>query len=603
MRWQKMPKIRIHPTGEPYHYETGSSLLEILLAKNIFIDNPCNGKGICGKCRVRIRRGNVGAMTETEKKFLSQEEQKNGVRLACLIKPTQDLEIEILEKERKGKVLIGGYVPSFEFAPDLRKKCIHIKKTMLEDQKPYENQIMELMGANEISFKIMKGQHFHYGKQTAVLYKNKIISLEQGDTSESLYGVAIDIGTTTVVCSLVNMINGKECLSASRINTQKQFGLDVLTRITYEVEHPEDGVKKLQETIVELLNEMIEEVCSRGRIRREEIYEIVVSANCTMMHMLLGIDATSIGKAPYSPMFVRAREIEAKEIKLHVAECARLYCLPAVSSYIGADIVAGAYVCHLQKETGNVLFIDIGTNGEIVLSKGGKLLSCSCAAGPALEGMNISAGMRAAHGAIEDVKIMEQGVQLSVIGGEEPTGICGSGILSVVKELVRHNIVTKSGTFIKKSKLEQSDYRYSMIQMNGNKREFILMNKPKQLLITQGDIRQVQLAKGAILSGFQALLSKAELEMQDLDKVLIAGQFGAHLSADSLTGTGILPKEVEEKLVYVGNTSKTGAYMALVSGYIKTELQKLAEEIEYMELGEVEGYERMFAECLLFPEV
>ena len=273
-----------------------------------------------------------------------------------------------------------------------------------------------------------------------------------------------------------------------------------------------------------------------------------------------------------------------------------------MSSYIGADIVAGAYVCQLKEEKGNVLFIDIGTNGEIVLSNHGRLLCCSCAAGPALEGMNISSGMRAAEGAIEDVEITADGIKLKVIGNEEPIGICGSGILAVVKELLKVGLVRKEGAFIKLKQLGEDDYRRNMMQQNGIKRDFILTESPEKLLITQGDIRQVQLAKGAILSGFIALLDQAGIRMEDLDKVMIAGQFGAHLPADSLVGTGILPKEVKDKLIYVGNSSKTGAYMALMSAKVKHEMEELALYMDYMELGATKGYERLFSNCLIFPE-
>ena len=275
--------------------------------------------------------------------------------------------------------------------------------------------------------------------------------------------------------------------------------------------------------------------------------------------------------------------------------------IPAVDAS-GDAFVAGAYVCQLKEEKGNVLFLDIGTNGEIVLSNNGRLLCCSCAAGPALEGINISSGMRAAEGAIEDVKITADGIRLNVIGNEEPIGICGSGILAVVKELLKAGLVRKEGAFIKLKQLPEDDWRRSMIQQNGIKREFILTESPQKLLITQGDIRQVQLAKGAILSGFIALLDKAGIRMEDLDKVMIAGLFGAHLPADSLVGIGILPKEEKDKLIYVGNSSKTGAYMALMSSKVKHEMEELAGCMDYMELGATEGYERLFSNCLIFPD-
>ena len=214
--------------------------------------------------------------------------------------------------------------------------------------------------------------------------------------------------------------------------------------------------------------------------------------------------------------------------------------------------------------------------------------------------MNISSGMRAAEGAIEEVQITEQGIHYQVIGKAEPVGLCGSGILAVVKELLRTGIVKKTGVFVKKEKLSEQDYRYPMIRMDGTKREFILCEKP-EIVVTQGDVRHVQLAKGAILSGFLALLKKAGIRMDELDKVMIAGQFGAHLPAESLIGTGILPGEVEEKLVYVGNSSKTGAYMALMSEKVKREMELLAGKMEYMELAETENYERIFAESMIFP--
>ncbi|MGE9942025.1 ASKHA domain-containing protein [Bariatricus sp. SGI.161] len=597
-----MPKITVQPAGKSYEYTVGKTLLEILLAEKIFVDNPCNGKGVCGKCRVKVLEGNIPAICETERKLLKTEELEAGIRLSCLVRPEDDLEIELLGKERKHEVLTTGYIPDFAFDCDIEKRVIEIHKPTLSDQTPWEDQIKEQLGMDNISFSALQSATFVPGQVTVVLHNGEVIQVEEGDTSDSMYGVAIDIGTTTVVCALIDMHTGKELANASMINAQKHFGLDVLTRITYELEHPQDGVEKLRNAIVESINDMIEEICRQAGISRERIYEITVGANCTMMHTLLGVDATSIGKAPYAPMFVKSKDIPVDSIGIHAAKGARLYCLPSVSAYIGADIVAGAYVCELEKEKGNVLFIDIGTNGEIVLSSHGKLLCCSCAAGPALEGMNISSGMRAAEGAIEDVEITEEGVKLKVIGDEPPIGVCGSGILAVVKELLKSGLVRKDGAFIKKDKLEETDYRYPMLQLDGRKREFIMTESPEKLLITQGDVRQVQLAKGAILSGFIALLNKAGIQMEDLDKVMIAGQFGAHLPADSLTGTGILPQEVEDRLVYVGNSSKTGAYMALMSAQVKREMEELAHNMDYMELGATQGYERLFSDCLIFPD-
>lgn len=595
-----MPSIKVKGRESIIEYTPGSSLMNILLAEKIFVDNPCNGKGICGKCKIRITQ-NAPEPTKTELSILTEEELADGVRLSCMVEPESDMMVELMQKQRKHKVLTKGYVPDFDFKPDIAKVTAEIHRPTLEDQTPFEDQLKEQTGA-EIDDNSLVMNRLTPGPVTCTIHDGKIIAIEMGDTTDKLYGVAIDIGTTTVVCSLIDMITGEELSNASMINAQKHYGLDVLTRITYELENPEDGIKNLQKSLVDSINDMIYEACDDADVDPAYIYEISIGANCTMMHTLLGVDATPIGKAPFAPVFVKARDVAASSIGIKCAQGTRLYCLPSVSAYIGADIVAGAYVCDLHHKSGNTLFIDIGTNGEIVLSRAGKLLSCSCAAGPALEGMNISSGMRAAAGAIEDVVISEDGVSIKVIGDEEPAGVCGSGILAVVKELVKHGFVRPNGAFVKCEKIKDDDYRKSMLRADADgKREFIMTTSP-ELLITQGDVRQVQLAKGAILSGFTALLRKAGIEMSDLDEVLIAGQFGAHLPTESMTGTGILPEEVGDKLKYVGNSSKTGAYMALMSSDVKKEMEELAHHMDYMELGATENYERLFAECLMFPK-
>ena len=609
-----MPKLTVMPEGKEYDFASGKNLMEIMLDAGLFIDNACGGKGLCGKCRVRITEGDAGEAGETERGILKAEELAQGVRLACLAFPAGDISIELLQKEKKHDVLASGYMPDFEFETDIRKLPVTIRKPTLEDQTPFENQILEQTGAEDIvghdgatgyigfDYTALSEHEMLPGEYTAVLHDGKIIALEQGDTTGSLYGVAIDIGTTTVVCSLIDMITGEELGHASEINAQKFFGLDVLTRITYEIENPEDGRGKLQKAIVGSINKMVKSICDEHGLTQDQIYEVTVGANCTMMHMLMGVDARPIGKAPFAPVFARAKDVKASDIGLKAAPGARLYCLPSVSAYIGADIVAGAYVCDLRHRKGNVMFIDIGTNGEIVLAADGKLMSCSCAAGPALEGMNISSGMRAAEGAIEDIHIGEDGLELKIIGGCEPAGICGSGILTVTKELLRTGIVRKTGAFVKADKFDADDYRSQYIEVDEEgKRSFRMTEGDEPLYITQGDVRQVQLAKGAILSGFMALMNKAGIGMEDLDRVLIAGQFGAHLPADSITGTGILPFEVEDRIEYVGNTSKTGAYMALMSSKVKREMEELAHDMDYLELGATENYERLLSECLIFP--
>ena len=261
-----------------------------------------------------------------------------------------------------------------------------------------------------------------------------------------------------MVCRLIHLETGKTADTAASVNDQKKFGLDVLSRISYEQDHPEFGRKELQDAIVGNLNRLIEEMCRRQELSPESIRRIAISGNCTMVHMLLGADAVPLGKAPFLPVLKGAQRCSAGEIGLE-PEGAEMYCIPAVSAYIGGDIVAGAYICGLKKLPGNVLFVDIGTNGEIVLAQDGEMNSCSCAAGPALEGMNIQQGMRGETGAIEDVEIRPDGIHLKVIGGGPAEGICGSGILAGINELLRCGVLRKSGAFVHPDRLPEGDER------------------------------------------------------------------------------------------------------------------------------------------------
>lgn len=595
-----MPKVTIIPEDKEIQYQPGKNLMEILLSAGVFVDNPCSGRGICGKCKVIHAGGSLSPLSEGERGFLNEEEQGRGVRLSCLVEPREDIAVTLLQQEKKQDVLTTGYIPDFKKQPAIRKKTVSPASPTLDNQAAYEDIFAQVVEGAPADWRFLQHLPSRPGTCTAVYSGENLITVEEGDTTGQLYGLAVDIGTTTVVVALVDLRTGEELGTEAMINAQKGYGLDVLTRITYALEHPGEGKEQLQTAIVDALNNMTALLCARYQVERSRIYEIAVAANCTMLHLLLGVDAVSLGKSPYAPVFTKSKDIPAADIGLKAAPGARLYCLPSVSAYIGADIVAGAYVAELSKQTGNVLFIDIGTNGEIVLSYQGRLLSCSCAAGPALEGMNISAGMRAAAGAIEDVKISTSGVALTVIGREKPIGICGSGILAAVREMLCHGLVRKDGALVKKDTLPENDYRYDLLVSDGGKRRVRLSLEP-QIFITQSDVRQVQLAKGAILSGFYALLAKAGIAMDDLDKVMIAGQFGAHLPVDSLVGVGILPQGIEEKIVYLGNSAKTGAYMALMSEEARRDMERLARKMDYMELSASKGYERLFAECLTFP--
>lgn len=593
-----MININIPRKNKTIISKTGEKLLNILIDNGEFVEGPCGGRGSCGRCKIKHISGDLPLITEDERRLLSEEEINNGIRLSCLISPTSDIQIDIIDQEKNHKVLTGGFIPEFNISPSIRKKIINIDKPTLDAPTTYEEIFTRELDLEELDWNVLKNLKMQSGQFTAVYHEDKLIGLEYGNTTDEIYGVAVDIGTTTVVASLINLLTGKEIDNEAEINAQKNFGQDVLTRITYVLENGEQGTQELQKAIVNSLNKMLNRICERKNINKDRIYEISIAANSTMIHMLLGIESISLGKSPYAQIFSGAKNIMAREIGLDsMSSFARISTLPSVSSYIGADIVAGAFVAGLHKTDKKVLFIDIGTNGEIVLSDSGRLVSCSCAAGPALEGMNISSGMRASDGAIEEMKISENEITLEVIGNAKPIGLCGSGILAAVREMLACGLVNERGNIIKPESLELDDFRQNYLIVENNKRSIKVNN---DIRITQGDIRQVQLAKSAILSGFVALVKYVGLELSDLDEVIVAGQFGAHLPVESLVGTGILPKDVEGKIRYIGNSSKTGAYLSLMSSECRKEMDFLSKQIDYMELSVSEGYERLFIESSRF---
>ncbi len=595
----------LYVNDKSYEFEKGKNLLDIIQMNHLGMESPCGGKGICGKCKIKILNGDINNLTNEELKFLTNEEIDNNIRLSCLVYPKGDITIDFLHNDKKNhKILTDGYMPEFNKSPFLSKKVYKINKPTLEKNLSYEDILINTIeGRIKDKHTILKylPEIFEKDEFTAVCLDNELIGIESDDTSDKLYSLAIDIGTTTVVASLIDINSGYEVSCESEINPQKEYGLDVLSRINL-AKTKENGLEILHKSIINCINKLIKNLCEKNNINKENIYEVAVAANTTMMHILLGVSPNSIGKSPYSPVFVSSKNISSSSLGIDISAFGRVYLLPGVSSYIGADIVAGVCVCDLHKADKNILFIDIGTNGEIVLSKKGELTSCSCAAGPALEGMNISCGMRAGEGAIENIKI-EDTIQTKVIEDKDPIGICGSGIVDAISELARLKLIGKTGRINKKNSVESDEnlkHLSECIVDEDKKRKFVLIKEPKEISITQEDIRQVQLAKGAILSGFYALVNEMNIEINDLDEVIIAGQFGKHLSIESLVGVGIIPKELKEKVRYIGNSSKTGAVMTLLSKDIRNSMENIAKDINYFELSTKEGYERLFTDCLKF---
>ena len=409
-------------------------------------------------------------------------------------------------------------------------------------------------------------------------------------------GIAVDIGTTTVVAVLVDLASGKELESYSCLNSQKICGQDVITRIHYSDENL-DGLKYLQNLILDDLRNLINKLLEN--YDAQDVKAVTVAGNTTMIHLFAGVNPHSLSAAPYKPMFDGALKLSAKDLNLNNLDC-EVYCLPGVAAYVGGDITAGVLACGIDEMTGKILFIDIGTNGEMILAnnspsgvedvKSLNLFACSCAAGPALEGMNITCGLRASDGAIDDVSIINNKIKFSTINNATPRGICGSGLLALIAELRSHKIINSSGRF----------NNHELVSLDSENKKRVVLDAEHDIYLSQKDIRQVQLAKGAILSGVVTMLKAADLKPEELDKVIIAGQFGAHLKAESITGAGLIPDSLTQKIIYAGNTSISGAEICLLSQTQRGQCENFTSKINYIELSTLEGFDKIFIESLKF---
>lgn len=567
------------------------NILESLRSSGIYLESPCNGKGLCGKCKVKILSGKVSGLTHQEQKILTKEEIACGIRLACLTIPLETIEIDPmgLSEEKTNNVLRGGDLPKIVFEPAVTCELLDVQKADLENGWSVCEGIGTcLHRAKKLSLSLIQkipclSAHELY----CVYYNDDPIDLR---IDQNIYGLAVDIGTTTVAVSLIDLLSGKRLVEDGFVNPQKAFGLDVLSRIHYDMEHP-GGVLDLQSAIVQRLQQSAEKLAKEASISLDAIYEVVVSGNSTMLHALLGVPLKSLGVAPYSSVFTRPMTVHARELGLNLNAEAQVYCIPSVSTYIGGDIVSGVLASRIDNAEDTVLFVDIGTNGEIVLSQKGRMYSCSCAAGPALEGMNISCGMRAEPGAIEHVTFEEASVKLGTIGDLPPRGLCGSGLLEAVSQAVGKGVINKAGRI-------SGNSCFTDIDENGKRR--IILDQEHGIYLTQNDIRQVQFCKGAILSGILTLMQRLELTEADIDRVIVAGQFGKHLNPESLTGAELIPSTLGDRILYVGNSSIAGAQMCLLSHSERLRGEHISEKITYIELSVSTGYEKLYTKCLQF---
>ncbi|WP_010292014.1 ASKHA domain-containing protein [Clostridium senegalense] len=560
--------------------EEGKTILEVIRKNNLKLETPCNGIGICGKCKV-IAKGKLSEIDTIELPFINKEKNE---RLACVAKIQGDVDVQFIKNNKNLKTVTKGKSIDVKVSPKIKKELVNNLDNKVSI--PYIEYVNGDVSSIELYEKIYKLESENVDSFEVV--KNNSTILDIDNKIEKVYSVAIDIGTTGISSYLINLENGTILNKLSSLNPQTEFGGDVLTRITYCMENP-NGLEDLQKAITLEINRLSGELI-RGIGERKNIYNIAIAGNTTMLHLLLGISPISLAKAPYRPIFLNGLEIKATDLDIDINHEGTILILPNGSAYVGADIIAGVVASGFDRNSECSIFVDIGTNGEIVAINNGQIMGTSTAAGPALEGMNISCGCRAQEGAIEGFRIDENyHIEYSVIGDSEPIGICGSGLLDIAAELVKANVILSSGRFNK----ELPDKLKNRLK---EKKFYITDN----IYISQKDIRQIQLAKGAIAAGITMLLKEMNISIENVKNAYIAGAFGYHVKGESITSIGLIPKGFSGKIDFLGNTSLEGARLATINEDVLKSMMSLKEKISILELSTSEEFQKHFVKELSF---
>lgn len=575
-----MAKINFKDKNLVMEVEENTTLLQCIRKAGLRIETPCNAIGLCGKCKV-IAKGELSLISEEEKKFINEEKNE---RLACIAKVKGNVEIELIKENSELKTINKGF--SIDVKPDGDIFKIALPDVENSNSKPYAETLNYKVKAFHIYEKIGLMESENKKHKYAVVYKDEIIDI--CEENKNILGVAIDIGTTGISSYLVDLETGEIIDKISSLNPQTEFGGDVLTRITYCMNNI-NGAEELKISIINEINRIIKELTGE-KFAFNQIYEVVISGNTTMLHLLLGVNPISLAKAPYRPVFLDALHINGKDIGVDFNREGIFTLLPSASAYVGADIVSGVVASDFQNKKWSSIFVDIGTNGEIVAINEGKIMATSTAAGPALEGMNISCGCRAQKGAIESFSIDDDfNINYNTIGSVDPVGICGSGLIDIAAVLVEKGIVLKSGKFNKNINEKLKDRLVD--------KKFYITDK---VYISQKDIRQIQLAKGAIAAGIIMLLHHMGTNINEIEETVIAGAFGYHVNPDSIKQIGLIPKGFEGKITFVGNTSLEGARIALVNKDYLNLMSDLRKHMEVLELSTSDEFQKYFIEQLNF---
>jgi uncharacterized 2Fe-2S/4Fe-4S cluster protein (DUF4445 family) len=598
-------KVTFQPEGKNVYVLKGTKVLEAAGRAGIIIESSCGGKGICSKCRVEITEGELEP-APAERELINTEVLSKEARLACQSKIYSSCVINIPKESRRSvqHILTSRLKVKKDIKPSIRKIYLELPKPTLENhvadlemiKKAIRSEFtLDIYIIRQLS-KILRESDF---KVTCVFSNNELISIEKGDTTKSNYGVAFDVGTTTLVATLLDANTGEELAVCARMNPQVIYGDDVIARINLVI-NEKDGLENLHHCLVKEMNEMVNELIGQAGIKKKNIYKITTAGNSAMGHILAKISPENLGSIPFSLTMKEGIEIKAQRIGININSDGSVYLLPNIGGFVGGDSVAAILYTQTHKSTETKLIIDIGTNGEIILGNEASIVAASTAAGPAFEGARISQGMRASKGAIEKI-VISKDVEYNVIGNVAPTGICGTGLIDVAAEMSRKGIVDRTGRIVSRKALEGkiSDELLKRIIEHETYNDFLIADKPP-IYITQQDIRELQLAKAAISAGIKILEDELGIEDKDIDEILLAGAFGNFIRRNNVKQIGLIPDLPSEKIKFIGNAASSGAELVLLSSNSKEEVEHISRHTQYIQLSTKSDFNKKFADEMFF---
>jgi len=622
--------VQFQPDNVTIEVDEGENLLTAAAKAGIYINAYCGGDGVCGKCKVKVESGEV---VSDKAMKLKAADQEAGFRLACQARVATDLVVRIPEvKGADGKTLsrkpkttraisarsLDALTGAWEVSPPVEKRCIKLDPPTMDDNVPDLQRLLRAIRKGcydcveptydhpqllqELPF-ILREANWEV---TVILLRGKraeepdrIIAVEPGDTTDRLYGLALDIGTTTVCGVLLDLNSGEVLAEASAYNDQISHGEDVISRIIYS-QRP-GGLKTLQERVVRTINQVIETVCRQMIISPSDISYIMAAGNTIMSHLLLALNPKYIREAPYVPTCSQFPLTRAAALGVYAHPSVRLFLYPSVASYVGGDIIAGVHACRMYQSPEVTLFIDIGTNGEIVIGNQDWMVCAACSAGPAFEGGGIKFGMRASAGAIENFHIHPETLEPMIVTIDQvkPRGICGSGLISIVSELLEAHVIDQQGKFDRKrehARIREGEDGYEYV-LAWDKDSMI----GEDIVITEVDLDNLIRAKGAMYAGYQTLLESVGMTFDDLERVILAGNFGAYIDLERAICIGLLPDIDRDKFYYLGNGSMLGCQISLTDHRRFRERTEVSKLLTNMELSENNEFMSHYMAALFLP--